>query len=29
LGKDAQEHSLSLCLLALGAALREDAVGAA
>ncbi|RYY01673.1 MAG: MSHA biogenesis protein MshI [Gammaproteobacteria bacterium] len=29
LGADVQEHSLSLCLLALGAALREDAVGAA
>ena len=29
LGKDAQEHSLSWCLLALGAALREDVVGAA
>lgn len=29
LGKDVQEHSLSLCLLALGAALREDSVGAA
>jgi len=29
LGKNVQEHGLSLCLLALGAALREDAVGAA
>lgn len=29
IGKDAQPHSLALCLLALGAALREDAVGAA
>lgn len=28
LGKNVQEHGLSLCLLALGAALREDAVGA-
>lgn len=28
-GGNVQEHSLSLCLLALGAALREDAVGAA
>jgi len=28
-GEGVQEHSLSLCLLALGAALREDAVGAA
>ena len=27
LGENIQEHSLSLCLLALGAALREDAVG--
>jgi MSHA biogenesis protein MshI len=29
LGEHVQEHSLSLCLLALGAALREDSVGAA
>lgn len=29
LGANVQEHSLSLCLLALGAALREDSVGAA
>lgn len=29
LGKDVQAHSLSLCLLALGAALREDVAGAA
>ena len=29
IGSDVQQHSLSLCLLALGAALREDAVGAA
>lgn len=28
-GEGVQEHSLSLCLLAMGAALREDAVGAA
>lgn len=28
-GESVQEHSLSLCLLALGAALREDAVGVA
>ncbi|MFO1388082.1 MSHA biogenesis protein MshI [Cellvibrio sp.] len=28
-GEGVQEHSLSLCLLALGAALREDEVGAA
>jgi len=27
LGENAQQHSLSLCLLALGAALREDAAG--
>lgn len=27
IGSDVQQHSLSLCLLALGAALREDAVG--
>ena len=27
LGENVQEHSLSLCMLALGAALREDAVG--
>ena len=29
LGENAQQHSLSLCLLALGAALREDAAGMA
>ena len=29
IGSDVQEHTLSLCLLALGAALREDAVEAA
>ncbi len=29
IGKDVQEHTLSLCLLALGAALRQDVVGVA